>query len=75
MQSKRKQRNSNSCAVRRRAASFYASIDLSGYPHAIRYHCWRNAKIGHPPAENIVLQHSAEERAVREEAEEWLGGV
>ena len=55
--------------------SFYASIDLSGYPHAIRYHCWRNAKIGHPPAENIVLQHSAEERAVREEAEEWLKGA
>ena len=53
-------------------ASFYASIDLSGYPQAIRYHCWRNAKIGHPPARDIVLQHSAEETAVRAEAERWL---
>ena len=56
-------------------ASFYASIDLAGYPAAIRYHCWRNAKIGHPPAKDIVLQHSTEEAAVRKEAEEWLGGV
>lgn len=55
-------------------ASFYASIDLAGYPAAIRYHCWRNAKIGHPPASGIVLQHSAEEAAVREEAERWLAG-
>ena len=54
--------------------SFYASIDLSGYPAAIRYHCWRNAKIGHPPARGIVLQHSAEEAAVRQEAEAWLEG-
>ncbi len=56
-------------------ASFYASIDLSGYPPAIRYHCWRNAKIGHPPARGIVLQHSAEEAAIRKEAEEWIGGA
>ena len=55
-------------------ASFYASIDLAGYPAAIRYHCWRNAKIGHPPARDIVLQHSAEEAAVREAAEAWLEG-
>ena len=54
--------------------SFYASIDLAGYPAAIRYHCWRNAKIGHPPAKGIVLQHSAEEAAVRAEAEAWLKG-
>ncbi len=55
-------------------ASFYASIDLAGYPAAIRYHCWRNAKIGHPPAGDIVLQHSAEEAAVRKDAEAWLAG-
>lgn len=55
-------------------ASFYASIDLGGYPRAIRCHCWRNARIGHPPASNLVLQNSAEERAVREEAERWLAG-
>jgi len=55
-------------------ASFYASIDLKGYPRAIRYHCWRNAGIGHPPAPNLVLKNSAEERAVREEAERWLAG-
>ena len=55
--------------------SFYSSINLEGFPSAIRYHCWRNAKVGHGPAPNIVLKNSEREKSVRQEAEKWLSGV
>lgn len=54
--------------------SFYASIDLEGYPQAIRYHCWRNAKVGHEPTSNIIIKNSPEEKTAREEAENWISG-
>ena len=54
--------------------SFYASIDLEGFPPAIGYHCWRNAKSGSRPAPNIVTKGSESEQEVREAAEKWLAG-
>lgn len=54
--------------------SFYASMDLDRFPKAIRYHCWRNAKVGHEPTSNIILKNSPEEKAVRKDAELWLLG-
>ena len=55
-------------------SSFYDSINLDGFPKAIRYHCWRNAKVGHNPAPNLVLKNSPEEKLVRDAAESWLKG-
>ena len=39
-------------------SSFYDSMDLDIFPKAIRYHCWRNARVGHDPAPNLVLKNS-----------------
>jgi hypothetical protein len=52
--------------------SYFDQLDLSRYPAAIRYHCYRNERSsGHPP-KNLILKGSAEEKAARKEAEEWL---
>lgn len=52
--------------------SYFDQLDLSRYPAAIRYHCYRNERSsGHPP-KNLILKGSPEEKAARNEAEEWL---
>ncbi len=54
--------------------SYYQNLDLSRYPAAIRFHCYRNEKAsGHPP-KNLILKGSPEEKAAREEARDWLAG-
>jgi hypothetical protein len=53
---------------------FYASMDLSGYPKQIRFHCWRNDMVGFPPAKNICLRGSERETDVRNEARKWIAG-
>ena len=52
--------------------SYFDQLDLSRYPSAVRYHCYRNERSsGHFP-KNLILRGSAEEQAVRKAAEEWL---
>jgi len=54
--------------------SYFARMDLSRYPAAIRYHCYRNERSGYPPSANLVLKGTPQEETVREEAVEWLAG-
>ncbi len=55
--------------------SYYAQMDLSRYPAAIRYHCYRNERSsGRPPSPNLVLKGSPEEAAARKQAAEWVAG-
>jgi hypothetical protein len=55
-------------------ASYYESLDLSPYPAAIRFHCYRNQKAsGHPP-KNLILKGTPEAQAARQEAKDWLAG-
>ena len=55
-------------------ASYYEKLDLSGYPAAIRFHCYRNERSsGHKP-KNLILKGSPEETAARKAAAEWLAG-
>jgi len=54
--------------------SYFARMDLSGFPTAIRYHCYRNARSGYPPSAHLVLKGTSQEEVVREEAVAWLAG-
>ena len=52
--------------------SYYESLDLSGYPAEIRFHCYRNERSsGHKP-KNLILKGSPEETAARQAAKDWL---
>ncbi len=56
-------------------ASYFQAMDLTPYPKALRYHCWRNAKFsGHFPTENLVLENTERARRIREEARQWVKG-
>ena len=55
-------------------ASYYEKLDLSRYPAAVRFHCYRNEKSsGHAPR-NLIVKGSPEEKAARAAAAEWLTG-
>jgi hypothetical protein len=55
--------------------SYYERLDLSRYPAAVRFHCYRNERSsGHAP-KNLILRGSPEERAARKSAEDWLAGA
>ena len=52
--------------------SYYDGLDLSSYPQAIRFHCYRNERSsGHKP-KNLILKGSPEETAARKAAADWL---
>jgi hypothetical protein len=54
--------------------SYYGQLDLSRYPAAVRFHCYRNEKSsGHAPR-NMIVKGTPEEKAARQAAEEWLRG-
>jgi len=52
--------------------SYLDQLDLSRYPAAIRYHCYRNEKSSGCAPMNLILKGSPEEKAARKAAEEWL---
>jgi hypothetical protein len=53
--------------------SYFARMDLSSYPAAIRYHCYRNERNrGKLPSQSLILNGTPEEEAARKEAAEWL---
>lgn len=55
--------------------SFFADMDLSPFPEALKYHCWRNARhSGEMPADNIVIEGSERAEATRRAARAWLEG-
>jgi len=54
--------------------SYFDQLDLSRYPAAIRYHCYRNERSSGQVPKNLILRGSPEEKAARKEAEEWLLG-
>lgn len=55
-------------------ASYYEGLDLSSYPSAIRFHCYRNERSsGHKP-KNLILKGTAEETTARKNAADWLAG-
>jgi hypothetical protein len=54
--------------------SYFEQLDLSRYPAAVKFHCYRNEKSsGHAPR-NLILKGSPEETAARQEAQRWLAG-
>jgi hypothetical protein len=55
--------------------SYFEQLDLSRYPAAVKFHCYRNEKSsGHVP-KNLILKGSPEEKAARLEAEQWVAGA
>ncbi len=54
--------------------SYFDQMDLSRYPAAVKYHCYRNEKSSGVPATNLILKGSKEEAAVRSNADQWLTG-
>lgn len=55
--------------------SYFDQLDLSRYPTAVKFHCYRNEKSsGHAP-KNLILKGSPEEKAARLDAERWLAGT
>ncbi len=53
--------------------AYFAQMDLSRYPAAIRFHCYTNERrTGRAPSANLVLKGSPEEATIRKEADEWL---
>jgi len=56
-------------------AQFFEDMDLSPFPEALQYHCWRNARhSGEMPAENIVIEGTERAEATRDAARLWLDG-
>ena len=55
--------------------SYFDGLDLSRYPAAIRYHCYRNERSSGQSPKNIILKGSPEEAAARKTAGDWLAGA
>lgn len=54
--------------------SYFDQLDLSPYPAAIRYHCYRNHHSSGQLPKNLILKGSPEERVARQAARDWLAG-
>jgi hypothetical protein len=54
--------------------SYYEQLDLSRYPSAIRYHCYRNERSSGQAPKNLILKGSPGEKAARKNAVDWLAG-
>ena len=54
--------------------SYYDGLDLSRYPAAVRYHCYRNERSSGQTPKNLIVKGSPEESAARQAAAEWLAG-
>jgi hypothetical protein len=51
---------------------YYDAEALAKYPQKLRYHLWRNELMGSPPAKDICLRGTEEDRAARETARQWI---
>ena len=46
--------------------SYFEAMDLTPYPKALRYHCWRNEKFsGSPPSVNLVMEGTEKAKAIQ----------
>lgn len=55
--------------------SYFDALDLSRYPAAVKFHCYRNERSsGHPP-KNMIIKGSPEEKTARQDAAQWLAGA
>ncbi|MBT3350796.1 MAG: nuclear transport factor 2 family protein [Nitrospinaceae bacterium] len=54
--------------------SYFKAMDLSPFPPALRYHCWRNTNADHPPTKDLLIEGSSKTQAVRESTKKWLEG-
>ena len=55
--------------------SYYEQLDLSRYPAAVRFHCYRNEKSSGQAPGNMIVKGSPEETVARKAAEDWLAGA
>jgi len=53
---------------------YYDPEALAKYPQKLRYHLWRNEMMGSPPAKDICLRGTEQDKAAREEARKWIEG-
>jgi SnoaL-like domain len=51
---------------------FFADMNLSAFPAAAKFLCYRQLRSGRSPSTNIISAYSDEERALREESGRWL---
>ena len=54
--------------------SYYENLDLSAYPPAIRFHCYRNERSSGQVPKNLIMKGSPEEVAARKEVAAWVAG-
>ena len=54
------------------SASYFEQLDLSRYPQAVKFHCYRNVKSNRHVPRNLILKGSPEEQVARLEALRWL---
>ena len=54
---------------------FYETMELSSYPVACQFLCYRLGKNGRKPMDNIIQVHSNAEVSLRQETEHWLNPV
>ena len=52
--------------------SYYDNLDLSHFPQAVQFHCYRNEKSSGQLPKNLLLKNTPEETAARKQAAEWL---
>jgi hypothetical protein len=52
--------------------SYYDSLDLSPFPPAIRFHCYRNLRSSGQMPKNLIMKGSPEEAAARREVAAWV---
>lgn len=55
--------------------SYFEQLDLSRYPAAVKFHCYRNEKSSGYQPKNMILKGSLEEQAARQEAANWLAAT
>jgi hypothetical protein len=56
-------------------AGYFEGMDLSGYPEACKFMCYRHSKNNRSPAPGLATAGSAAEAALRAEGERWLTGL
>lgn len=52
--------------------SYYDSLELSHFPPAVQFHCYRNQKSSGQLPKNLLLKNTPAETAARKQAAEWL---
>ncbi len=55
--------------------SFFENMDLSPFPDALKYHCWRNVQgSGEMPAKGLAIEGTDRAKSIRKDVRTWLDG-